>query len=262
MTPMDKCYKERMNIKSSEKFVSNRAGLSMRTLKLLEGYIKQDGMDILDVGADVGISVINFSELLPKSRVIGIEPDEYFVEKAKKNIKNAKSRAKVVKGDGTDMPFEDNSFDLVLCEQVIEHVKDKEAIIKEMHRVLRKEGILFASIPNKTFPIESHCKFPVIHWLPRCVFLFFSKFMCEKKRRCCEGLYLISSLKMERRLADYFRDIEYVSGRFLDDDMIKLSPNTMGFHTIGKIIKPFSNSRTGKYFLKLLFPYGGFVCKK
>jgi SAM-dependent methyltransferase len=48
------------------------------------------------------------------------------------------------------MPFKDDSFDLLLCLDVIEHLNllDQPAAIAEMHRVLRPDGVLLASIPN------------------------------------------------------------------------------------------------------------------
>jgi ubiquinone/menaquinone biosynthesis C-methylase UbiE len=49
--------------------------------------------------------------------------------------------------DGTNIPFADNSFDNILCTEVIEHALDPETLVKEMHRVLKPGGHLVLTVP-------------------------------------------------------------------------------------------------------------------
>ena len=49
--------------------------------------------------------------------------------------------------DGKDIPFGDGEFDVIICTEVLEHSEYPEALAKEMHRVLKKDGILFVTIP-------------------------------------------------------------------------------------------------------------------
>jgi len=46
------------------------------------------------------------------------------------------------------LPFADNSFDLVLCTQMVEYAPDPAAVMREIHRVLRPQGTLFLSAPS------------------------------------------------------------------------------------------------------------------
>jgi len=50
--------------------------------------------------------------------------------------------------DATNLPFKDNSFDLVTLLHVIEHIKNDEMALKEIHRVLKKERITLIVTPN------------------------------------------------------------------------------------------------------------------
>lgn len=50
-------------------------------------------------------------------------------------------------GDGERMPFEDGSFDVVLCFETLEHVPNPEQLLEELARVTRREGRVFISIP-------------------------------------------------------------------------------------------------------------------
>ena len=55
--------------------------------------------------------------------------------------------ADIVEFDGTRIPFPDNHFDAVLCTEVLEHAMAPEALIAEMHRVLRPGGSLVMTVP-------------------------------------------------------------------------------------------------------------------
>lgn len=65
-----------------------------------------------------------------------------------------------VKADICDLPFEENSFDFILCNHVLEHIPDDEKAMKEIYRVLRLGGIAILQIPQdlkreKTFEDDS-----------------------------------------------------------------------------------------------------------
>lgn len=64
------------------------------------------------------------------------------------------------------IPFASDSFDAVYALQVFEHVKYLDAILGECARVLRPNGVLIATLPLATTPIEAHLKTPIAHWLP------------------------------------------------------------------------------------------------
>lgn len=49
--------------------------------------------------------------------------------------------------DGKEFPFKDNEFDSVVCTQTLEHVNNPNDLVKEIHRVLKSEGILLLSVP-------------------------------------------------------------------------------------------------------------------
>lgn len=64
------------------------------------------------------------------------------------------------------IPFEDNTFDVIYANQVFEHTKFFQSMISECSRVLKKNGILLATFPLATYPIEGHLKIPFAHWFP------------------------------------------------------------------------------------------------
>lgn len=63
-----------------------------------------------------------------------------------------------VHDDITRASVNSNSFDLVLCTEVIEHIRDADAALAEMHRILRPGGSLILSTPQRFSPLELTAK--------------------------------------------------------------------------------------------------------
>jgi SAM-dependent methyltransferase len=57
---------------------------------------------------------------------------------------------------GEAIPVEDNAFDLILCNEVLEHVTDDRETVEEMLRVLRPGGRMIIFVPNRGYPFETH----------------------------------------------------------------------------------------------------------
>ena len=75
------------------------------------------------------------------------------------------------RADGGDLPFPDRSFDFAHSSAVIEHVgssAQQAKLLAELWRVARR-GI-FATTPNRWFPVEFHSVLPLAHWLPAPLF--------------------------------------------------------------------------------------------
>ncbi len=68
---------------------------------------------------------------------------------------------------GEHLPYPDESFDLITCLDVLEHVADAEAVMREMRRALRPGGIVLTTVPNRRAFRDPHYHLPLINWLPR-----------------------------------------------------------------------------------------------
>lgn len=109
--------------------------------KILE-YIKPEHV-VLDVGAGRGrVLEMNFKGLAKS--VCGVDPDPRVVENPLLD--------KGYEGLADHMPFfNDNTFDLVFCDNVLEHVQDPNSFYAEISRVLRPGGIFISKTPNKYY---------------------------------------------------------------------------------------------------------------
>ncbi len=75
-----------------------------------------------------------------KLRVTGLDISKTFVELAQKNAAEAGVRAEFQQGNASDMPFADNSFDLLVCRAAFKNFTQPQRALREMQRVLRPGG--------------------------------------------------------------------------------------------------------------------------
>ncbi|WP_048150686.1 class I SAM-dependent methyltransferase [Palaeococcus ferrophilus] len=95
---------------------------------------------ILDVGVGTGSKI---EWLVEKNEVYGLEINEVAISRAKKRGIN------VIKANIEErFPFEDKSFDLVICSQVLEHLVRPYKTLQEINRVLKPKGIFIVDVPN------------------------------------------------------------------------------------------------------------------
>jgi SAM-dependent methyltransferase len=100
---------------------------------------------ILEVGCGEGIVLATLAARLPGSRFDGLEFDEPALKAARKRCPGAT----LVRGDACALPFGDQSFDLVVCLEVLEHLPEPARALRELRRVARAGCLL--SVPHEPF---------------------------------------------------------------------------------------------------------------
>jgi len=103
---------------------------------LIKHYGLKAGDRVLDVGCGKGFLIYDLMTELPGLEVVGIDISEYAIENAKEEIKPYISVA-----DAKELPFEDNSFDLVISLNVLHNLYcyDLEKALSEIERVGKKD---------------------------------------------------------------------------------------------------------------------------
>ena len=89
-----------------------------------------------------------------QKKVLHMAPEQCFINRFKK-LKNLDyttadlySPIVDVKADILNLPFDDNSFDIVFCNHVLEHIKDDKKAMQELYRVLKPNGMGIFQIPQ------------------------------------------------------------------------------------------------------------------
>jgi 2-polyprenyl-6-hydroxyphenyl methylase / 3-demethylubiquinone-9 3-methyltransferase len=123
-----------------------RVGYAKRIIDQLEMNVAK--MSALEVGCGGGI----LTEEIAKMGFIttGIDPSEQSLTIAEKHAKDNNLKINYKTGTGENLPFQNNSFDVVFCCDVLEHVSDLTKVIAEISRVLKSKGIFIYDTFNRT----------------------------------------------------------------------------------------------------------------
>jgi ubiquinone/menaquinone biosynthesis C-methylase UbiE len=111
-------------------------------------FLKESNITkILDVGCGDGV----LSEFIKKrNNYIGMDISKSLIKRAKKRYKGFNFMV----ADAANIPFKNNTFDIVVCSEVLEHTLSPKKIIKELWRVLKENGMAIISIPNEPLQIK------------------------------------------------------------------------------------------------------------
>jgi SAM-dependent methyltransferase len=102
--------------------------------------VPPDGARVMDLGSGEGGSVDQFRAAAPGCRWVGVDIADSVESRAR-----TREDAEFVIFDGVHLPFDERSFDLVYCKQVLEHVAHPAPLIAEVARVLRPGGAFVGS---------------------------------------------------------------------------------------------------------------------
>jgi SAM-dependent methyltransferase len=100
-----------------------------------EGY---GGRRVLDVGCGVGNDLARFARA--GAEVIGLDLAPTSIELARRNFQQRELAGEFLIGNGEDMDLPDDAFDLVYCHTVLHFTPRPQAMVREIHRVLRPGG--------------------------------------------------------------------------------------------------------------------------
>jgi SAM-dependent methyltransferase len=105
--------------------------------------------DVMDLGCGAGDSVVQFRDVNPDVRWVGVD-----IERSPEVAARRRTDAEFVVFDGVSLPFEDGSFGAIYCKQALEHVRAPAPLLAEVARVLRPGG-LFAGSTSQLEPFHS-----------------------------------------------------------------------------------------------------------
>jgi 2-polyprenyl-6-hydroxyphenyl methylase/3-demethylubiquinone-9 3-methyltransferase len=106
-------------------------------------------MRALDVGCGGGLLAEEFARI--GCEVTGVDPSEASLETARAHAKAGRLLIDYRQGTGEQLPFDDRTFDIAYCCDVLEHVADVDRVIGEMARVLKPGGVFCYDTINRTW---------------------------------------------------------------------------------------------------------------
>jgi len=102
---------------------------------------------ILEVGCGLGIDLARFAK--GGAKVTGIDLAEKSIELAQNNFSQQKLQGKLIRGNGENLDYEDNTFDCVYAHGVIQYTANDQDMINEIFRVLKPGGLAIMMVYNR-----------------------------------------------------------------------------------------------------------------
>ena len=151
-------------------------GISKR-LDALAQLTPLEGERLLDIGCASGEYTEKLAEGFVITDAIDIEPERLELFDKRIGERGSAHRISITRMSAERMSFRDQTFDAVSTIEVLEHIPDLDAALREIHRVLRPGGRFLVTGPNRFFPLETHgfifrekryppTRAPFLPWVP------------------------------------------------------------------------------------------------
>jgi len=134
---------------------SHKSRTAETSAAFLLPHLKPDA-NILDIGCGPGTITTSFAEYVPKGSVLGTDYSAEVVAEAQKRLESLRSeastgaersaaeRCRFETASVFELPYPDNSFDVVYCHQMLLHLPNPVDALKEMRRVCKPGGLVAA----------------------------------------------------------------------------------------------------------------------
>lgn len=102
---------------------------------------KMENKNIIDIGCGTGLLLEDYAK---KNKATGIDSNQKSLDIASK--KGIKTRLHDLE---EKLPFSDSEFDLVLCKDLLEYIRNADQLVSEIARITKKDGLILLHVPNE-----------------------------------------------------------------------------------------------------------------
>jgi len=129
-------------------------GWRIRARNIIPLLAAEAGREVLDAGCGPGVNSITLARR--GLRVTAIDDDPEKLETLGELRRLLGVDVKLERADVCRLPFDDASFDKVLCSEVLEHVEDDRGAVSEFARILRPGGLLVVTVPSEASIVHEY----------------------------------------------------------------------------------------------------------
>lgn len=121
-----------------------------RVQTVFEWIDPQDGDVILDCACGRGF-YLNMFRYVSQCTLVGLELDWPVIQKAQQNVSHL-ANLLLNNANIYHLPYADNTYEGVILSEILEHIDDDVAGLKEVYRVLKPDGVVAITVPNANYP--------------------------------------------------------------------------------------------------------------
>ncbi|GAB3600196.1 hypothetical protein GCM10027446_33290 [Angustibacter peucedani] len=156
-------YSEQMAAMRDEEKRRRKAAKILAVLRHVLGRDSLAGLDVVDVGCSQGFIADELAGA-GASATYGVDIDVPGLAVAQSRFGE---QVRFVCAAGEALPLADASVDVAVFNHIYEHVVDPDAVIADIKRVLRPDGVLYLGLGNRLGVVEPHYKLPFLSYLPQ-----------------------------------------------------------------------------------------------
>lgn len=135
---------------------ASRKRKAAKIVQVLEQKLDVKHAKLLDIGTGSGYIAHHLADFVGNVTSIDVIDE-----------RKVKSGYSYIRVQDENMPFAPGTFNVVVSNHVIEHVKDQQLHLSEVWRVLKPGGVVYLATPNRNWLIDPHYRVPFINWMPR-----------------------------------------------------------------------------------------------
>lgn len=216
----------------------------LRHYQIVNNLLPDKEIKILDYGCGTGDFIGNLQN--KKWSITGIEVDQERLACARKAYPHLKLYEMKV---GQRLPFKTNTFDVVTLFHVLEHVDSEKEALSEIHRVLKKNGILYLASPYKglfTWADTANLRysFPVLHKYTMYLLLGKKVYDSRFKEKALDKLY--GDCSINRTWHRHYKENEVRRLLQKNFDVLNFAKFSL-FHPLLLLLYNFANYVTGRH---------------
>jgi 2-polyprenyl-3-methyl-5-hydroxy-6-metoxy-1,4-benzoquinol methylase len=152
---------ESQSQKTRDRFSALR-DIVLRVVKNRLGHVP--ALEVLDVGCGAGALSLLWADA--GHRVHGLDVNEPLLKLAKERAEREGKSIEFKLGSATNLPWSDQSMDVCMVPELLEHVAEWQVCLAECVRILRPGGVLLLTTSNKLCPVQQEFNLPLYSWYP------------------------------------------------------------------------------------------------
>ena len=156
-------YYEKQSESQESLYRSKRVKTLILRVRKLHGQ-KVSGLKVADIGCNAGTQSLVWAS--DNHSISGLDINEALLEIAKKRFSESGFDGSFVLGSAVDLPWEDESMDVCLLPELLEHVPEWTQCLDEAARVLKPGGVVYISTTNWLCPRQMEFDLPMYSWFP------------------------------------------------------------------------------------------------
>jgi ubiquinone/menaquinone biosynthesis C-methylase UbiE len=124
---------------------------------IFDQFPKQENLNVLELGCGTGVFwLANRDNIVKSWSIILSDYSEGMLETARNNLSNLSYNFKYEMVNAEDIQYSDKTFDLILANNMLYHIQNRDAAIHTISRILKDDGVFIASTMGKNDLSEMH----------------------------------------------------------------------------------------------------------